>query len=1094
MERRGEDISAAVERMLSANRPAVAVTGPAGAGKTAAVLEVYRRYLDDVGRPGALLLAPNGPTARRLRRRLIDASPAKVAIAPAAMTFAAFAERVLAAADEPAKPISPFRRHLLLGRVIRELNDAGELAAVAAVADTPGLVTAMDRTIAELKRAAVEPADLATAVGDARDKRSDVAAIYAAYQRALHAAQAYDVEGQMWLAREHLARAAESGSDLPGLAGVRAVLADGFTDFTPTQAAMLALLCERVHRVVVTLPYDEADTRKRMWHWTRRTRDRLRHALGAKLEEVALPAAGDDGPAAASRTVFDLDARAEPPEGLSVVSAASAEAEVAAAARKAKRLLVEGAAPGSVAVLARSLEPYRDAISRVFAAHDVGVAATPAPLIDVPIVRFLLSVAALPPDYAWNDTLRVIRSSYFRPAALGDYDERTVAAAEMILRDGDVLGGRDAYRQAASRLAERALRDAARREEDDPDAPPATAGPPPELLGDAADLLGALFDVADDAARPGGLADAMDTLDLDAAAAGHGEPELIARDLRALTALRRALAELPTPPPGLRELREALSAVECPPGRGEALVDVLDVLDARALRYDHVILLGLGEGQFPPKFVEPALIGEDDRRRWRGRNVELDSREDLTAREMLLFHLAVSRARRTLTVTYPDPDAVGGEGGAGSFLLSLVEPFGGLERVGVRRIAPGEVLPASPEDIATPADALNAGLAALFQTGFGDFPGALAWAAEHRRPALRLAVRGLLARDRRWQPGGGEAFDGRITDSALRERLACRYPGEEIFSAGRLNAYARCPWQYFARYVLRLEPPSEPERRLQPQSRGVFCHNVLFRLTTALAGGRGGTVRLADVPEDELIAALDAALDAEDNRPDRPRPPYPELWRIQRERIRDELLDYLRETVACDDLAAESRHFELAFGQPLDDADVHDPASTARTVPVDTPAGTLAVRGRIDRIDRVRFEDVEGLLVVDYKTGRLPAARDIRDAVDIQLPLYAEAVGWLLNEPCVGGAFHRIGGSSTTRQRYFAAVARSRGRTKVNGAYADELAAAREQIGAYVAAMAEGRFDLLARHDCPSYCPYRQICHYSPARMELLAGGGEEGT
>jgi hypothetical protein len=33
--------------------------------------------------------------------------------------------------------------------------------------------------------------------------------------------------------------------------------------------------------------------------------------------------------------------------------------------------------------------------------------------------------------------------------------------------------------------------------------------------------------------------------------------------------------------------------------------------------------------------------------------------------------------------------------------------------------------------------------------------------------------------------------------------------------------------------------------------------------------------------------------------------------------------------------------------------------------------------------------------------------------------------------------------------------------------------------------MRDGRFDVLPTHDCPGYCPYRQVCHYADARAEL---------
>ena len=77
------------------------------------------------------------------------------------------------------------------------------------------------------------------------------------------------------------------------------------------------------------------------------------------------------------------------------------------------------------------------------------------------------------------------------------------------------------------------------------------------------------------------------------------------------------------------QIREALSLTTCPPERSESLVDFLDVLDARALRYDHVFLLGVTEGQFPQKLAESSLIRHSDRLFWRSGGVELDTRTDL---------------------------------------------------------------------------------------------------------------------------------------------------------------------------------------------------------------------------------------------------------------------------------------------------------------------------------------------------------------------------------------------------------------------------------------------------------------------------------
>ena len=1090
----GDGSNPIVERIVSADRPVVVVRGPAACGKTTAAVSLYRHYLDEAGRPTCLLLAPNAPAAQRLRRMILASSPGGVAVAPAVATFATLTSRVLADANDVSSPLSALARRLLLSRIVAELNAAGALPALSAVAETPGLVVALDHAIAEVKRAAVEPDDLAAAIGTARDKRTDLVAVYRRYQQELQARGAHDVEGQAWLARDCL-RSAGPGKPLPGADGLDAVVADGFTDFTPTQLEILSVLAERLGRVVVTLAVAD-DGRGRMWHWTRRTLRAIRRRFGERLAEIELPAGAQRGGLRAlAKNVFNRSGRCEAPAGLSVIAAPGLDAEVAAVARRVKARLCAGAGPGTIAVLARGMEAYGEAIRRIFREHDIPVADAPGTLSDQPIVRFVLRVASLGPRFVWRDCLGLIRSRYFRPAALGEYDERTVRAAETIIREGNVLAGRQEYAAAAERIAARARRDQPA-EDDATDTGPRP--PDAKAIERAGEMLGALFDLAERASEASGLASVIETLRLRDAARAHGEAELIARDLRALATLEAALAALEDPPPPIGHLRDALSAVTCPPARGESLVDVLDVLDARALRHEHVFLLGVSERGFPRRFTESSLIGEADRTRWRDRGVALDGRDDLTAREMLLFYLAVSRADKTLTVSYLESDASGQAQAPSSFLLSLLEPVGGIEASAVETISPGTMVP-PPDELASGRDAFNAGISGLFARTDPVDRAALAWAAAQTPGKLRRAAMGLRARRRRWLRGECDEFDGRITDPALRAQLGRRFPGETVFSAGRLEMYGQCPWRYFATYILKLAPLAEPQRQLEPATRGTFCHNVLFRVMRLLGERLGRPVRVAELPADALGAALDEAISAEADDVEARRPPYPVLWGIQLDQMREAVLQYLLDAGRDAILDPEAMHFELAFGSDPGVAGAQDPASCPEPVTVRTSAGPVRLRGRIDRVDRVSFEDVAGLLVVDYKTGRLPTVADMAAGRSLQMPLYAAAAETLLGETCVGGAYHRVATTPGATRRLFAAIDVRRGRARyaIDPNYEDRRQAAMETVGRFVARMADGQFDALPTHTCPSYCPFRQICHYSPARAEVKTpptGGAEEGS
>ena len=1081
MERRGQ-IGHVVERIAAAARPVVLLRGPAGSGKTGAVMEVVRRVADGGPMARCGLLVPGAAAAGWVRRRLVAESPGGVAIGPRVQTFAALAEEVLAAAGVAARTLSPLRRNLLLRTIVDESAAAGRIPVLAPVADTPGLVVALDRAISELKRAAVEPDALAAAldrVGATAGKARDLLTIYRAVQQRLHDEDLYDVEGRMWLARDALRDAGANA----GLGELAAIAVDGFTDFTPTQLEILALLSRRLERVLITLPYAE-DGRDRMWHWTRRTLNNIRAAFGDDLEEIqTLP--GDEGGSAGRglwRRVFDFDAPPlEPPEGLHIIAAAGPEAEVAAIARRVKALLVGGVRPGEIAVLARSMDAYRPIVERVFAAYQVPLAAAPAPLTEARIVRFALNVASLAPQFAFRDVLGVVKSSYFRPPSLGPFDAQTVAVAEMVIRRGNVLEGADAYARAVERLAARGPR--LTDEEQEPEA--IDLGPisaDAETIRAAGEMLRSLFDLATN-----GLGRIVEALELHRVAAESGDPQLAARDLRALAALDQALSEVPAAIRDPSRLGELLRAAVCPAARGESVVDALDVLDGRAMRYRHVLLLGAAEGQFPRRFTESSLIGESDRAAWGRFGVNLDSRRDLTAREMLLFYLAISRTDGGLTISFQESDRGGRAGACGSFLESMLRPVGGLEALAARgaleKIPPGQFLPPAPQ-IASVSEAVGAAVAGLFHSGADPRGGALSWTAAHAPQSIRAAARGLLARSARWAPGACGAHDGRLADATLLEQLARRFPEQTVFSATALNAYAQCPWSFFARYVLHLSPLDVPERELEPVTRGIFCHNALFGAMRRLQERSGGPVQLAALAEAEIFEALDEAIAAECEAVAASRPPYPVLWDIQRDRMRDELRDYLRRQRGAG-LDAESLHFELAFGTVAHDPGARDPASRAEAVELSTPAGEIRVQGKIDRVDRVRVEDVAGLLVVDYKTGRLPAAAEIDGGQNVQLALYAAALEQIAGEAVLGGAFDKVArGKEAGKRTMQAAVKASRGRYAVDEEYDQKRETVFARIGEHVDGMRGGRFDVMGVHDCPSYCPYRQICGYSDARAE----------
>jgi hypothetical protein len=265
---------------------------------------------------------------------------------------------------------------------------------------------------------------------------------------------------------------------------------------------------------------------------------------------------------------------------------------------------------------------------------------------------------------------------------------------------------------------------------------------------------------------------------------------------------------------------------------------------------------------------------------------------------------------------------------------------------------------------------------------------------------------------------------------------------------------------------------------------------------TGLKASSGGPVRPAAMDKDALLAALEEAVKAVAGEVAARGPAYPQLWQVQAEQMRRELRRYLLNMPEAGELNAECLHFELAFGPMEGGQRSCDPASRAEPITLQTPAGAVRIRGCIDRVDRVNLAGEPGLLVVDYKSGAIPRSADVEAGRNLQLPIYVAAAEQALGAECLGGAFHRIGGGpkSVTR-RYFAGLSVSRGKVKAEEGFDLKRQAVAERIGEFIAAMRAGRFDVLPTHDCPSYCPFRQVCGFAEARADrkraVEPGGGE---
>ncbi len=986
--------------------PVELILGPARSGKAGRALDAYLAARQDAGPERCLMLVPTGERRRLTERRLLRGEGRGVLMLPRVLTLPDLAERLLAGAGATVRRIAPLARRQVIRSCLAALGEK-EAKALGTVCDAPGLVDALDNLFRELKAARVEPDAFGRALPERMRTPTHrlLVLLYAAYQKALQTHDVYDDAGRFW----HAAALAREGR-LGPFGNLALVVVDGFQAFAPAQLEMLEALADAAERTLITLTCEP--DRPHVFGVTGRTREALRERFGGRLEEVTADATDGALPAdldAVRRHLFRMDEeapRVEPTGAVRLVRAAGRTREVETVARQVGDLIRSGAGrPGSIGVLARSMEVYGPLVREIFGRHGIPFHGPGPHLGDVPVVRAAMALVRLPAErYAFRALARVLRSDYVRPKAFGA-GPGAARAAVRLAREANVWEGRDRYGAALDRL-ERQI-DRAVEAGGDPDEPSVTpehAEATREAIARARDLLKALFAATDLPAKGtrSAFVEAVRTL-IDAAglrqaAADHPDPAIQARDLRALAALDDLLGELAavdllapdevTLDAFVAELSRALvTEGGAADGTDGAPVAVRSAHDARALGFDHVFLLGLCERLFPRKGRSHPFFTDAERRDLRERGVDLPDAGHQADDEMFLFYMAATRAARTLTLCYPTLDGEGRPALPSHYLEAVTglfaRPDGShdlpTEDVGARDLDLPPEAPRTPERLlaaamhrlwgpgATPD--IDAHLAVLEALRTGPAP-----------EATEAALAGLAAE---WEREHGEAFgpfDGMLTGDDLVQDLRKRLPKRTMMSAARLERYGRCPFAYLAAELLGLEPAEEPSRELGPLDLGLIVHRVLERYHAAAPDG-GEPEAAAD--HARLEAAGDAVFAALEGGG---QVGSPALWKAERERIRRDLhrlIDWQhRQTWSA---GWRTAHVEVAFG----DARRATPPSTAEPLVIETAHGPLRLRGRIDRVDL----GPEGKLrVVDYKSGAsAPSHGAMKAGISFQLPVYAMA-------------------------------------------------------------------------------------------------------
>src|ERR1035437_2584865 len=236
------------------------VTGPAGSGKTAFVVDRFREALR-AGNDAIRLLAPTATLAQHLQNRL--AREGFVFRRRLIQTLSGFME------DWPGDvPQAPDTVLCLLGEEAARRVNRPEFAGVVHM---PGFCASLARTIAELSSAGCDSARLASSA-PASPPRAAFLAVYQEVDREL------ERRGVTTRAKR-LERAAER-IESQGLGGIRTIWVDGFHALPDPELRVIGALC---HHADLTLTLGDGDA-------TETVRARL-HAMGFREQRAGRPRA-----------------------------------------------------------------------------------------------------------------------------------------------------------------------------------------------------------------------------------------------------------------------------------------------------------------------------------------------------------------------------------------------------------------------------------------------------------------------------------------------------------------------------------------------------------------------------------------------------------------------------------------------------------------------------------------------------------------------------------------------------------------------------------------------------------------------------------
>ncbi len=384
---------------------------------------------------------------------------------------------------------------------------------------------------------------------------------------------------------------------------------------------------------------------------------------------------------------------------------------------------------------------------------------------------------------------------------------------------------------------------------------------------------------------------------------------------------------------------------------------VTSINEIRGLRFDHLFLGGMCDGDFPTKYSPEIFFSGSYQKKEQIHQTE----------ERYHFYQALCAWNKKLFLTIPQTDSVS-ELVESTFIKDIEKLFQFTE---LEKSSPSEILSIEQLQITYAQNKEKKELVtALNKIGI----------------KTDKLEDNIVVRDKRKEdPFENYEYSGFIGSTNEQIQKYLEKFSDHEFSISQLETFAKCPFKYFTERILKLEPIGEPTEEAEPIELGNVLHAILYEFYSKVVEKKMVIGELGSKEFTNLKNILFEIAEEKINKLNLNSPlaffEKEKILGIDGQKENSILYKFLQKEVSSQTDFIPSL-FEFNFGNILTD--------TQKQVIAPLNIGELKLRGKVDRIDINENRNLFN--IIDYKLkGRKPTIADLIDGLSLQLPVYLMA-------------------------------------------------------------------------------------------------------